>query len=104
MITTTQASARSTGPRHPLDPNTQTSAYPSMRPGAVALVRASGIRCATPVGSHRREPALAAGQRAALQVRLTTRRSAVQAATDAQRQLHALVVAAPDALRGRLWV
>jgi transposase len=37
----------------------------------------------------------AAGQRAALQVRLTARRSAVQAATDAQRQLHALVVAAP---------
>jgi transposase len=44
----------------------------------------------------------AAGYRAALQVRLTTRRSAVQAGTDAQRQLHALVVAAPDALRGRL--
>jgi len=44
----------------------------------------------------------AAGPRAALQARLTTRRSAVQAATDAQRQLHALVVAAPDALRGRL--
>ena len=44
----------------------------------------------------------AAGQRAALQARLTTRRSAVQATTDAQRQLHALVVAAPDVLRGRL--
>src|SRR5215213_8304856 len=44
----------------------------------------------------------AAGQRAALQVRLTARRSAVQAATDAQRQLHALVVAAPDTLRSRL--
>jgi transposase len=44
----------------------------------------------------------AAGSRAALQARLTTRRSAVQAGTDAQRQLHALVVAAPDALRGRL--
>jgi len=44
----------------------------------------------------------AAGHRAALQARLTTRRSAVQAGTDAQRQLHALVVAAPDALRGRL--
>jgi hypothetical protein len=37
----------------------------------------------------------AAGQPAALQVRLTARRSAVQAATHAQRQLHALVVA-PD--------
>jgi len=44
----------------------------------------------------------AAGQRAALQARLTTRRSAVQAGTDAQRQLHALVVAAPASLRGRL--
>jgi transposase len=44
----------------------------------------------------------AAGHRAALSVRLTTRRSAVQAATDAQRQLHALVVAAPDTLRERL--
>jgi transposase len=44
----------------------------------------------------------AAGHRAALQARLTTRRSAVQAGTDAQRQLHALVVAAPDTLRGRL--
>jgi len=44
----------------------------------------------------------AAGQRAALSVRLTARRSAVQAGTDAQRQLHALVVAAPDPLRGRL--
>jgi transposase len=44
----------------------------------------------------------AAGHRAALQARLTVRRSAVQAGTDAQRQLHALVVAAPDTLRGRL--
>ena len=44
----------------------------------------------------------AAGSRAALQVRLTTRRSAVQAATDAQRQLHALVIAAPQALQERL--
>jgi transposase len=44
----------------------------------------------------------AAGQRAALSVRLAARRSAVQATTDAQRQLHALVVAAPDLLRGLL--
>ena len=35
-------------------------------------------------------------------MRLAARRSAVQATTDAQRQLHALVVAAPDSLRGRL--
>ena len=35
-------------------------------------------------------------------MRLAARRSAVQATTDAQRQLHALVVAAPDALRSRL--
>jgi hypothetical protein len=32
----------------------------------------------------------------------SARRSGAQAATDAQRQLHALVVAAPDPLRGRL--
>jgi transposase len=44
----------------------------------------------------------AAGLRAALSVRLAARRSAVQAAGDAQRQLHALVVAAPEALRERL--
>jgi transposase len=44
----------------------------------------------------------ASGHRAALAVRLAARRSAVQAATDAQRQLHALVVAAPDTLRGQL--
>jgi transposase len=44
----------------------------------------------------------ASGLRAALSVRLAARRSAVQAAGDAQRQLHALVVAAPQALRGRL--
>ena len=44
----------------------------------------------------------AAGHRAALSVRLAARRSAVQATTDAQRQLHALVVTAPDPLRGRL--
>ena len=44
----------------------------------------------------------ATGHRAALSVRLAARRSAVQATTDAQRQLHALVVAAPDTLRERL--
>ena len=44
----------------------------------------------------------AAGHRAALSVRLAARRSAVQATTDGQRQLHALVVAAPDTLRSRL--
>jgi hypothetical protein len=44
----------------------------------------------------------ATGPRAALSVRLAARRSAVQAAGDAQRQLHAFVVAAPDVLRERL--
>ena len=45
----------------------------------------------------------AAGPRAALSVRLlAARRSAVQAAGDAQRQLYALVIAAPPALRERL--
>ncbi len=42
------------------------------------------------------------GERAALQVRLTARRSAVDASADAQRQLQSLVVAAPETLRGRL--
>jgi transposase len=42
------------------------------------------------------------GHRAALSVRLAARRSAVQAASDGQRQLHALVVAAPDTLCSRL--
>jgi transposase len=44
----------------------------------------------------------ATGPRAALSVRLAARRSAVQAAGDAQRQLHALVIAAPPAFRERL--
>jgi transposase len=54
------------------------------------------------LGRDRLAQPRAAGHRAALSVRLAARRSAVQAATDAQRQLHALVVAAPDPLRGRL--
>jgi transposase len=44
----------------------------------------------------------AGGQRAALGVLVTARRSAVAASTCAQRQLHALVVAAPQRLRTRL--
>jgi len=39
--------------------------------------------------------------RAALAMRVTARRSAVDAATDAQRQLHALVVTAPEVVRAR---
>jgi transposase len=54
------------------------------------------------LGRDRLAQPRATGQRAALSVRLAARRSAVQAATDAQRQLHALVVAAPDTLRSRL--
>ena len=54
------------------------------------------------LGRDRLAQPRAAGNRAALSVRLAARRSAVQAATDAQRQLHALVVAAPDTLRSRL--
>jgi transposase len=54
------------------------------------------------LGRERLAQPRAAGQRAALSVRLAARRSAVQAAGDAQRQLNALVVAAPDTLRGRL--
>jgi transposase len=44
----------------------------------------------------------ARGERAALAVRLAARRSAVEGATLAQRQLHALVTAAPEALRAKL--
>jgi transposase len=40
-------------------------------------------------------------ERAALQVLLTARQAAVQAATDGQRQLHALVVTAPEQVRAR---
>ncbi|WP_189208188.1 IS110 family RNA-guided transposase, partial [Couchioplanes azureus] len=40
-------------------------------------------------------------QRAALQIRLTARRAAVEAGADAQRQLHALVITAPEPVRAR---
>jgi transposase len=40
-------------------------------------------------------------ERAALQMHLTARRAAVEASTDAQRQLHALVVTAPETVRAR---
>ncbi len=43
----------------------------------------------------------ASGQRAALQVLLTARRAAVDAAVDGQSQLHALVVTAPEQVRAR---
>lgn len=43
----------------------------------------------------------AAGERAALAVLLAARRSAVDASTVAQRQLHAFVVAAPETIRDR---
>jgi len=43
----------------------------------------------------------AAGDRAALAVLVAARRSAIEGATVAQRQLHALVTAAPEALRAR---
>jgi transposase len=42
------------------------------------------------------------GERAVLAARLLARRSAVDAAADTQRQLHALIVTAPEALRARL--
>jgi transposase len=41
------------------------------------------------------------GERAALQMRLTARRAAIEAATAAQRQLLALVIAAPEVVRAR---
>jgi len=50
---------------------------------------------------HLSEPR-AEGERAALSVRLAARRLAVDSATDAQRQIHGLVVAAPERLRSKL--
>jgi transposase len=49
---------------------------------------------------HHAQPR-AGGNRAALSVLLAARRSAVDAATIAQRQLHALVTAAPEAIRAK---
>lgn len=40
-------------------------------------------------------------ERAALQMRLTARRAAVEASATAQRQLHAMVITAPEAVRAR---
>ncbi|MCM0679222.1 IS110 family transposase [Micromonospora phytophila] len=40
-------------------------------------------------------------ERAALQARLTARRAAVEASSDAQRQLHAMVITAPEVVRAR---
>ena len=48
--------------------------------------------------SHLAQPKSGA-ERAALQMHLTARRAAVEAGADAQRQLHALVVTAPERLR-----
>lgn len=50
---------------------------------------------------HLAEPR-AEGERAALAVRLAARRLAVDSGTDAQRQIHGLVVAAPERLRSKL--
>lgn len=50
---------------------------------------------------HLAEPR-AQGERQALSVRLAARRVAVDASTDAQRQIHGLVVAAPEQLRSKL--
>lgn len=50
---------------------------------------------------HLSEPR-AEGERSALSVRLAARRLAVDSGTDAQRQIHGLVVAAPERLRSKL--
>jgi transposase len=50
--------------------------------------------------THLAQPKTGA-ERAALQMHLTTRRAAVEAAADAQRQLHALVVTAPERVRAK---
>ena len=50
---------------------------------------------------HLSEPR-AAGERQALSVRLAARRLAVDSGTDAQRQIHGLIVAAPERLRSKM--
>jgi transposase len=50
--------------------------------------------------THLAQPKTGA-ERAALQMHLTVRRAAVEAAADAQRQLHALVVTAPEQTRAK---
>jgi transposase len=75
---------------------------PARRSGAksdpIDAVRAARDALArTQVGQPR-----AGGDRAALALRLTARRSAVDAATDATCQLHALITAAPEPLRAQL--
>jgi transposase len=50
--------------------------------------------------THLAQPKTGA-ERAALQMHLTVRRAAVEAAADAQRQLHALVVTAPERVRAK---
>jgi transposase len=50
--------------------------------------------------THLAQPKTGA-DRAALQMHLTARRAAVEAAADAQRQLHALVVTAPERVRAK---
>jgi hypothetical protein len=74
------------------------------RPPPGRHVRPAGCHPGGPPGPGPRpaRPARATGHRAALSVRRAARRSAVQATTDAQRQLPALVVAAPDTLCERL--
>jgi transposase len=74
---------------------------PARRNGAksdpIDAVRAARDALARPVLAEPR----ATGQRAALAALLSTRRSAVQAATTARLQLHALLVGAPELLRAR---
>ena len=50
--------------------------------------------------THLAQPKTGA-QRAALQMHLTARRAAVEAGADAQRQLHALVITAPERVRAK---
>ena len=76
-------------------------ARPARRVGAksdpIDAVRAARDALAR---THLAQPRTGA-KRAALQILLTTRQAAVQAATGGQRQLHALVVTAPEQVRAR---
>jgi transposase len=77
-------------------------ARPGRRGGGAKSDRIDAVRAARDaLGRDQLGEPRSRGSRAALAVLVVARRSAVDAAGDAQRQLHALVTTAPEALRAR---
>jgi transposase len=74
---------------------------PARRHGAKSDVIDAERAARDALARHDHGEPRAGGRRAALAALLIARRSAVQAAGDAQRQLQALIVTAPECLRGR---